>query len=93
MPPLSMVPSRLLPIASLLSQDGSCILSAGAGLEPEDHLRQTCVFWPDGTSSSCTKAPFDLEAGVIVVMADCSTKDVFAEYRGHEKNTETSGEE
>lgn len=91
-----MVPSRLLPIASLLSQDGSCILSAGAGLEPEDHLRQTCVFWPDGASSSCTNVPFDLEAGVMVAMAGRTTKDVFdllAEHRGYEKNTDTTGEE
>lgn len=83
MPPLSMAPSRLLPIASLLPQDGSCILSAPAGLEPEDHLRQTCVFCPGcagDVSGSCAKIVLDLEAGVIsgykILMTGCATKDL-----------------
>lgn len=29
----------------LLSQDGSCILSPSAGLEPEEHSRKTTVFY------------------------------------------------
>lgn len=39
--PLSMAPSRLLPIAWVLSQDGCWILNVPAGLEPEKHLRKT----------------------------------------------------
>lgn len=64
-----MAPSRLLPIASLLSQDGSCILSASAGLEPEDRSRQTSVFCPDcmgevsRSLSEDAKVKFDLGAG------------------------------
>lgn len=82
MPPLSMVPSRLLPIASLLSQDGSCILSAPAGLEPEDHLRQTCVFCrvEKLRKTPPKKTIFDLEAGVIsgykTLMTGCTTKKI-----------------
>lgn len=45
--PLSMAPSRLLPIAWVLSQDGCWILNEPAGLEPEKHLRQASVFYPD----------------------------------------------
>lgn len=44
-PLLSIVPSRLLPTAVLHLQDGSCMLSASAGLQPEDHSRQTCVLF------------------------------------------------
>lgn len=60
-----------------LSLDGSCILSASAGLEPEDHSRQTSVFCPDSAgevsgSLGCSeerKIVFNLEAADVIVMA------------------------
>ncbi|TNN30272.1 hypothetical protein EYF80_059576 [Liparis tanakae] len=69
---------RLLPIALLLSVDESCILSASAGPEPEDHSRQTSVSCPDraGTCRAVAvvakslKHAFDLEAAGVIVVAD-----------------------